>query len=117
MTKIVFVIDPKKPVTASAAGLGIFTFLNKIHSHPAATPIKIRHPTEIQIDFAAPEIPAIPILIKGENANDKNVGAMVLLIREQIPKTPPRIAPAKGPSKIAPKITGMCTVVAFISGR
>ena len=56
----------------------------------------------------APEIPVM--LIKGENAKDRRVGAMVLLIMEQIPKVPPRIAPAKGPSKTAPKITGICTV-------
>ena len=45
------------------------------------------------------------------------VGAIVLLIREQIRQIRRlRIAPAAGPSKIAPRITGMCTVVALIIG-
>ena len=52
----------------------------------------------------------------GEKAKDNNVGAIVLLISEQMPKVIPRIAPAIGPSTIAPRITGMCTVVALIIG-
>jgi len=56
------------------------------------------------------------MLIKGENAKDKRVGAMVLLIREHTPKTAPKIAPAPGPKRIAPRITGMCTVVALMTG-
>ena len=77
-----------------------FSFEKRIQSHPAATPINILHPTEIQTAFIAPGIPVV--LINGENANDKSVGAIVLLISEQIPNTPPRIAPAAGPNKIAP---------------
>lgn len=76
-----------------------FSFDKRIQSHPAATPIKILHPTEIQTALTAPGIPVV--LINGENANDKSVGAIVLLINEQIPNTPPRIAPAAGPNKIA----------------
>ena len=91
-----------------------FSFDKRIQSHPAATPIKILHPTEIQTALTAPGIPVV--LINGENANDKSVGAIVLLINEQIPNTPPRIAPAAGPNKIAPIITGMCTVVALMIG-
>ena len=43
----------------------------------------------------------------GENAKDNSVGAIVLLTREHIPKTAPRIAPAPGPNRIAPRITGI----------
>ena len=63
-----------------------FSFDKRIQSHPAATPIKILHPTEIQTALTAPGIPVV--LINGENANDKSVGAIVLLINEQIPNTP-----------------------------
>ena len=76
--------------------------------------MRIRQPTEIHTAFRAPMIPLM--LIKGENAKDVRVGAMVLLTREQTPKVAPRITPAQGPSKIAPKITGICTVVALIMG-
>ena len=110
MTHTVFTIEPIKPVTGRATIGFTLIFFNKIHSHPATKPIKILHPTEIHTAFTAPMIPVI--LMNGENANDNNVGAIVLLIIEQIPNTPPRIAPASGPSKIAPRITGMCTVVA-----
>ena len=53
----------------------------------------------------------------GEKAKDKSVGAIVLLIRENIPNVAPKIAPASGPNTIAPIITGMCTVVALIIGN
>ena len=46
-------------------------------------------------------------LKNGENAKDKSVGAIVLLTREHIPKIAPRIAPAPGPNRIAPRITGI----------
>ena len=55
-------------------------------------------------------------LANGEKAKDKRVGAIVLLTSEQIPKTPPKMAPALGPRRTAPIITGMCTVVALIIG-
>ena len=42
---------------------------------------------------------------------------MVLLMTEQMPKTPPKMPPAVGPSKIAPRITGMWTVVALVTTR
>ena len=74
----------------------------------------ILHPTETQTAFNTPGSPVM--LINGENAKESKVGAMVLLIMEHMPNTAPRIAPAKGPSKIAPKITGICTVVALITG-
>ena len=93
------------PTIGSAMILFTFSFEKRIQSHPAATPINILHPTEIQTAFIAPGIPVV--LINGENANDKSVGAIVLLISEQMPNTPPRIAPAAGPNKIAPRITGM----------
>ena len=76
--------------------------------------MRIRQPTEIQTAFKAPTIPLM--LKKGEKAKDVSVGAMVLLTREQIPKVAPKITPAQGPSKTAPKITGICTVVALIIG-
>ena len=56
------------------------------------------------------------MLINGENAKDKRVGAIVLLIMEQIPNVPPKMDPAIGPKITAPRITGMCTVVALITG-
>ena len=56
------------------------------------------------------------MLMNGENAKDSSVGTMVLLIMEQIPKVAPRTAPARGPSKIAPNMTGICTVVALMTG-
>ena len=92
----------------------ILHFDSKIQSHPAKKPIKIRHPTEIHTAFTAPEIPVM--LINGENAKDSRVGAIVLLTIEQIPNTPPRMEPARGPRRMAPKITGICTVVAFTTG-
>ena len=62
-------------------------------------------------------MPNAPVVLRnGENANDKSVGDVVLLITEQIPNTAPRIAPAAGPRRIAPMMTGMCTVVALIIG-
>ena len=50
---------------------------------------------------------AVVVLKKGENAKERSVGAWVLLIMEQIPKTAPKKAPAAGPSRTAPMITGM----------
>ena len=114
ITATVFTIDPMNPTIGSAITWLTFNLLSKIHSHPATTPIKILHPTEIQIAFNAPGIPVV--LINGENAKDKSVGAIVLLINEHTPNTAPRIAPADGPNRIAPIITGMCTVVALIIG-
>ena len=111
---IVLTIAPANPTIGSAMILFTFSFEKRIQSHPAATPINILHPTEIQTAFIAPGIPVV--LINGENANDKSVGAIVLLISEQMPNTPPRIAPAAGPNKIAPRITGICTVVALMIG-
>ena len=93
---------------------GCLLYTSRIHSHPVTTPIIVLHPTEIHTAFSTPGSPVI--LIKGENAKESKVGAMVLLIMEQIPKVAPRIAPASGPSKTAPNITGMCTVVALITG-
>lgn len=98
ITVIVFTIAPANPTIGSAITLFNFIFDKRIHSHPAATPIKILHPTEIQIAFIAPGIPVV--LINGENANDNNVGAIVLLISEHSPNTPPKIAPAAGPIKL-----------------
>ena len=50
----------------------------------------MRHPTEIQIAFTTPTRPVV--LRNGEKANERSVGAVVLLIREQMPKIAPRIA-------------------------
>ena len=44
----------------------------------------MRHPTEIQIAFTTPTRPVV--LRNGEKANERSVGAVVLLIREQMPK-------------------------------
>ena len=114
MTVTVFTIEPMNPTTGSATSWFTFNFEKRIHSHPAATPIKILHPTEIQMAFSAPGSPEV--LINGEKANDSSVGAMVLLTNEQIPNTAPRIAPADGPNRTAPMMTGIWTVVALIIG-
>ncbi len=53
--------------------------------------------------------PGIPVVLKnGENAKDKSVGAICITNqRAYIPKIAPRIAPAPGPNRIAPRITGI----------
>ena len=45
---------------------------------------------------------------------EAGTGAMVLLIMEQMPNTPPSMPPASGPSRTPPKMTGMWTVVALM---
>ena len=99
------VIEPTKPTTGSAARSRTRHFFKMIHSQPATTPMRMRQPTEIQRAFMAPDRPVV--LIKGENAKDVSAGAMVLLMTEQMPNTPPRTAPAAGPKKIAPRMTGI----------
>jgi hypothetical protein len=64
--------------------------------------------------FITPMRPVV--LRKGEKAKERRVGACVLLIIEQIPKTAPRKAPAAGPRTMDPMITGMWTVVALMIG-
>ncbi len=61
-------------------------------------------------------LPEYRYVVNGENAKDKRVGVIVLLTTEQIPNTPPRFAPADGPKRIAPRMTGIWTVVALITG-
>ena len=68
----------------------------------------------IQSALTTPTRPVV--LKKGENAKERSVGAWVLLIREQIPNTAPRKAPAAGPKSAAPMITGIWTVVALMMG-
>ena len=53
---------------------------------------------------------------KGEKAKESTLGVTVLVHMEHRPNTPPRIPPAAGPRRTAPKITGMCMVVALITG-
>ena len=53
---------------------------------------------------------------KGEKAKDNKVGAMVLLIREHTPKTAPRIAPAPGPKRMAPRDGVWGLIMATITG-
>ena len=72
-----------------------------------------RQPTATQRAFTAP---AREVLRKGEKAKDSSAGAMVLLIMEQMPNTQPRMVPARGPSRIAPRMTGMWVVVALMMG-
>ena len=60
MTKTVFTMDPIKPTMGSAARTLSFTFLNRIQSHPAATPISILQPTETH---KALNIPGIPVML------------------------------------------------------
>ena len=73
-----------------------------------------RQPMLTQRAFRAPISPVV--LRKGEKAKESRVGAWVLLTMEQRPKTPPRIAPAPGPRRIDPIMTGICTVVALMTG-
>ena len=47
------------------------------------------------------------------NMNDIGVGVMKLFMSEEIPNISPTMAPTKGPSTIAPIMTGMCIVVTF----
>ena len=119
MTRIVLVIEPTNPtigkvIISFRPEFLIFIFLSAIHNQPATTPMRTRQPMAIQRAFSMPNAPVV--LRNGENANDKSVGDVVLLITEQIPNTAPRIAPAAGPRRIAPMMTGMCTVVALIIG-
>ena len=114
MTDTVLIMDPRNPVSGSAIKEFSFIFLKRIHSQPAPMPISMRQPTAIQRALMAPTIPVV--LMNGEKAKDRRVGAMVLEMTEQIPKTNPRMAPAVGPKIIAPRITGMWTVVALIIG-
>ena len=53
------------------------------------------------------------MLIKGEKAKDKRVGAMVLLIREQTPNTAPRIAPAQVAASILVLALGKALIQVF----
>ena len=93
----------------------MFSFFNKIHTQAAASPIAVLQPTDTQVAF---NTPARPVVLKnGEKAKDNKVGAIVLLIKEQIPNVAPKIPPAIGPSTIAPIMTGICTVVAFTIGN
>ena len=52
----------------------------------------------------------------GEKANDKSVGANVLLYRLVRPNTKPNPAPIFGPRRMEPMMTGTWTIVAFMSG-
>ena len=87
---------------------------NPVQTQPATNPIRILHPTDIQSALITPTRPVV--LRNGENAKDSRLGAIVLLTSEHSPNTPPSIAPAIGPSVIAPTITGICTVVALMIG-
>lgn len=55
--------------------------------------------------------------MKGEKAKDVRAGVKVLMMTEQMPNTPPRMPPARGPKRMAPSITGMWTVVALVTTR
>ena len=49
-----------------------------------------------------------------QNTNDTGVGVVILLIKENIPKINPTAIPTIGPSTMAPIITGICIMVAFV---
>ena len=53
---------------------------------------------------------------KGEKAKDSSPGVVVLAQMEHRPNTLPSTPPALGPSSTAPRITGICMVVALITG-
>ena len=91
------------------------TLWNTLHSQPAIRPSKIRHPSAIHRLFATPGNPSV--VIKGENAKARRPGAVVLAQIEHRPNRAPSTAPALGPRRIAPRITGMCMVVALITGK
>ena len=76
--------------------------------------MRMRQPTAIHTAFSAPGNPVV--LIKGEKAKASSPGAVVLIHIELRPNTAPRIPPASGPSSTAPRITGMCRVVALMTG-
>ena len=88
------------------------SFFKTIHSQPAATPIRTRQPTATHRAFTAPGRPVV--LMKGEKAKEVRAGVKVLMMTEQMPNTPPRMPPARGPKRMAPRITGMWTVVALV---
>ena len=85
------------------------------HSQPAITPSRMRQPKAIHRLFRTPGSPSV--VINGENAKDRSPGLVVFAQMEHNPNTPPKTAPAPGPSKMAPRMTGMCMVVALITGR
>ena len=87
-----------------------------------AEQILINYENGLPLKYAAGLVGVNPSTVwrwrkKGEKAKDNRVGATVLLIMEQIPKVAPKIPPAKGPRTMAPTITGICTVVALITGN
>ena len=104
-----------KPVTGRANQSLTRTFFSAIHSQPATTPSRIRQPRATHRAFTAPDSPVV--LIKGEKAKAVRPGVKVLTTIEQMPNTPPKMAPAKGPRRIAPRMTGIWVVVALVMGR
>ena len=123
ITQAVLVMAPAAPTMGRATKSwtrsrrprrGMDTFFSPIHSQPATTPMRIRQPTDTHRAFTAPTIPVV--LKKGEKQMDAATGATVLLIREHRPNTPPKMAPAMGPSRMAPRITGIWVVVALMVG-
>ena len=107
ITAAVLVIAPAAPTRGRAMASWTRIFFSAIQSQPAATPIKIRHPTETHRAFTAPSMPPTETAKKGEKQMDAATGATVLLTSEHSPNTPPSTAPAIGPSRIAPMMTGI----------
>ena len=55
--------------------------------------------------------------MRGENAKDSTPGTMVFFTRLVRPNTAPRKAPCRGPSTMAPMMTGTWRMVALMRGR
>lgn len=87
--------------TVKVIALFVFSsllFIN-LKTRPDTSPIKILGTTAI-IGF--------------KNTSDIGFGLMIALIILVMPKTKPTMAPISGPSSIPAKITGICSVVAFV---
>ena len=114
ITNPVLVSAPATPTTGRAIRSLAFSLFRAIHNQPDTTPIMIRQPRAIHTALAAP---ARESAKKGEKAKDSSVGAVVAVHMEHRPNTPPKTAPARGPSSTAPTMTGMWSVVARMRGR
>ena len=101
-------------VRGKAAYSFFSNFRKAVHNQPDNTPKRIRQPMAIHKLFTTPTRPSVDI--KGENANESKPGVVVLAQMEHRPNTTPNAAPALGPNRTAPRITGMCIVVAFMTG-
>ena len=115
MTGTVLTMEPAKPTMDRAVQLVHSVLLQgdpqPAGRHPDEDPAAHRHPQGL--DRAGRPV----VLMKGEKAKEVRAGVKVLIMTEQMPNTPPRMPPARGPKRMAPRITGMWTVVALVMGR